>query len=515
MLPGLPHPGRPPLAGLDPEACHFSWEIILTTNRDENAIRDVFIFVEEGSSLEVSRLADTTMEEGERGRMLGEILVQKGDLTPERLSEVLSRKPLLGEMLVREKAVEQSKIEAALAEQRHLRKIGQAQQEAAASVRVPAEKLDTLVDLVGELVIVQARLSQHAAGLDPTAVSIAEEVERLTAELRDNTMSLRMVQIGTMFGRFKRLVRDLSKELGKEIELSVAGGETELDKTVIEKLNDPLIHLIRNSIDHGIEPPEERKAAGKGPTGTIRLVAVHAGANVVITIADDGAGLDVGKIKAKAAEKGLLPAQAEMTDQEAFKLIFEPGFSTADRVSDISGRGVGMDVVRRGVESLRGAIEVASRPGEGTSIAITLPLTMAIIDGMLVETGGEKYVIPQAAIVECFALTQEEIAQAHGKQVIEVRGHMLPYICLRERFGIGGEVPPSRRVVLCEEGGRNIGLAVDRVLGNYQTVIKPLGEVYRQVECVSGATILGDGTVALILDPSKMYEEMRRRQEGS
>lgn len=501
----------PALADLHPESCYFSWDIVLTTVQEEEAIRDVFIFVEDDCTLEIDIIADGEGDEDlQKHRLLGEILVDRGDISSASLNEILASKPLFGQTLVKAKAVDQSEVDAALAEQQHIRKLQKTREQATVgSIRVGADKLDTLVDLVGELVIAQARLSQHAAtGDDPTATAIAEEVERLTSELRDNTMGLRMVPIGTTFSKFKRLVRDLSKDLGKDVELVMKGGETELDKTVIERLNDPLVHIVRNSVDHGIESPAVRQAAGKAKIGCIRLSAAHRGANVEIIISDDGAGLDAAKIREKALEKGLLAADAEMEGEEIFQLIFEPGFSTAAAVSDVSGRGVGMDVVQRGVASLRGSITVSSQPGEGTDIVIRLPLTMAIIDGLLVETGCEKYVIPQTVVQECFAQSREDIDKAHGNDVINVRGHMLPYVCMRKRFGIPGEIPLTRRVVLCETNGRSIGLAVDRVIGNHQTVIKPLADVYKSIESISGATILGDGSVALILDVARLAAEV-------
>ncbi|MBU4261832.1 MAG: chemotaxis protein CheA [Proteobacteria bacterium] len=501
----------PGLAGLDPECCYLSWDIVLTTDRGEQAIRDVFIFVEDDSDIAITELEDAdSVGQIEQHQRLGEILVEKGDIAQEKLAEILAHKPLIGQTLVQEKLVDQSSIKSALAEQQHIRKLSEKQKEieSSDSVRVAANKLDTLVNLVGELVIVQARLSQHSAmSHEPMAVSIAEEVERLTTELRDNTMSLRMLPIGTTFSKFKRLVRDLSKELGKEIVLEMEGEETQLDKSVIEQLNDPLIHIIRNSIDHGIESPQARLAQGKDKTGVIMLSATQSGADVVISIADDGAGLDAAKIRAKARERGLIAAGEELSEEEVCQLVFEPGFSTAEVVSDVSGRGVGMDVVKRGVEALRGHIEISSRRNEGTKITIRLPLTLAIIDGLLVETGGEMYVIPQAAVIECFEQTREDIENAHGNNVINVWGQMMPYICLRQRFDIAGDIPQSRRVILCEANGRKAGLAVDRVIGNYQTVIKPVGEIYKNIECISGATILGDGTVALILDPVKLLKE--------
>ncbi|MDH5525666.1 MAG: chemotaxis protein CheA, partial [Desulfobulbaceae bacterium] len=472
----------PGLQGLKAETCYLSWEIILTTNQGENAIRDVFIFVEDDCDLDIITLEhDVTIDDIAPAPLLGEILVAKGDVSPEQLAESIARKTLIGEQLINDRLVVQSNIKSALAEQEQVKKLRTEQQEAvgANSVRVPADKLDSLVDLVGELVIVQARLSQHTSSLDPVSISIAEEVERLTTELRDNAMSLRMQPVGNLFGKFKRLIRDLSKDLDKEIDLILEGGETELDKTVVEQLNNPLVHIIRNCVDHGIETPEVRAAHGKSKTGTIRLTAEHAGANVEICISDDGAGLDVEAIRAKAIERGIATEGAVFTDQEIFSLIFEPGFSTAGKVSDVSGRGVGMDVVKRGVQALRGVVEVNSRPGKGTTITIKLPLTLAIIDGLLVETAEEMFVIPQAVVIECYEQTLSDIANSHGNNVIRVMDKMVPYVCLRQRFGLDGEIPPSRRVIMCETNGKKIGLAVDRVIGSYQTVIKPLGDIYK------------------------------------
>lgn len=504
------HDAVPELDRLEPVTCYLHWDIILSTSRPREHIRDAFIFVEDDCELDIHVISDSLTElEEEPHKLIGEILVERGDISQEKLLEVLKHRPLLGEDMVSRKLVEKSRVDAAVAEQRHQRKMRceSLKRAQASSVRVAAEKLDTLVDLVGELVIVQARLSQHSATLhDTESINIAEEVERLTAELRDTTMGLRMLPIGTTFSKFKRLVRDLSRELGKKIEMTMEGSETELDKTVIEQLNDPLVHIIRNCIDHGIESPDMRAAAGKEETGTISLVAEHSGASVVISISDDGAGLDAAAIRDKAIARGLLSPDAELPDEDIFPFIFEPGFSTAATVSDVSGRGVGMDVVRKGIEALRGSIDITSEMGTGTTITIRLPLTLAIIDGLLVETGGEKYVIPQAMVIECYEQTREDVVLARGNNVINVRGQMLPYVCLRQRFHIPGDMPPSRRVVLCETNERHIGLAVDRVIGNHQTVIKPLGEVYNNIDCVSGATILGDGAVALIIDPVKLAD---------
>ena len=322
---------------------------------------------------------------------LGEILVERGDLAPEEIPKVLSAQKRFGEILVESGLVTPDKVQSGLAEQKKTRELRKEylKAEETASIRVSTEKLDSLADLVGELVTVQAQLSRTAADSNiPEFRAIAEQVERLSGSLHDRTMSIRMVPFETMFGRFKRLVHDLSRETGKEIELVTEGAETELDKTVIERLCNPLVHLIRNCIDHGIEPPEVREQAGKPRCGTVGLAAVHSGAHVLIRISDDGAGLDREAIRAKGEEKGLIPRYAHLSDRELFSLIFAPGFSTARTVSDISGRGVGLDVVKKAIDSLQGSIEISSRRESGTEITLKLPLTLAIIDGLLVKIGG-------------------------------------------------------------------------------------------------------------------------------
>jgi len=325
-------------------------------------------------------------------------------------------------------------------------------------------------------------------------------VERLTSELRDNALDIRMLPIGATFSKFKRLVRDLSAELGKEIELTTHGAETELDKTVIEKLNDPLVHIIRNSIDHGIETPEARLAKGKPAAGTVHLSAVHSGDSVLISITDDGAGLNIEAIRAKAIERKLILHTDEMTHQEICGLIFAPGFSTASKVSSVSGRGVGMDVVKQAIEGLRGSIEVDSEFGKGTSITLRIPLTLAIIESLLVQIGKDRFVLPLSMVDECILLTRGDIEKNHGRDILQVRDHPVPYLPLRKRFAIQGEAPAIQQVVICQMQGRRVGLVVDSVIGEHQTVIKSLGRLYQRVRGVSGATILGDGSVALILD---------------
>ena len=468
----------PPLAELDPERCYIAWQIALATSASRDAIRDVFIFVEDTCALEIQpdeAVAAETVAAATAGKM--------------------------------------ERTEAALAEKRALSAGRRAydKPDNAASLRVPAAKLDQFVNLVGELVTVQARLSELAGRRDDAEVSaVSEEIERLTAALRENSMNIRMMPIRATFEKFRRLVHDLARELNKDVDLTIEGAETELDKTVIEQLGDPLMHLIRNSMDHGIEPAAERAAEGKPPAASIHLAARHSGASVLVSVTDDGRGIDAEAVRARAIEKGLVAPEAALSESEIFALIFQPGFSTARRVTDVSGRGVGMDVVRQRVESLRGTIEVASQPGRGTSVTMRLPLTMAIIDGLLIAVGEACFVLPLSSSLECVELTRDDIARANGKHLANVRGELVPYIRLREHFQMRSRPPEIEQVMLVETAEGRFGFVVDRVLGNCQTVIKSLGRFYRQVQIVSGATILGNGSVALILDPERLVKDALR-----
>jgi two-component system, chemotaxis family, sensor kinase CheA len=451
----------PCLSELDPERCYLAWDMLLTTTAEPAAIRDVFIFIENECELAIEP-ADAVTPAGQA-------------LAPNGLE---TRNPSAA---------------------------------GTSSIRVSADKLDQLVNLVGELVTVQARLGEVAARRnDPEVVAVSEEIERLTSALRENSMSIRMLPLRATFERFRRLVHDLGSELHKQAELTIEGAETELDKTVIDQLNDPLVHLIRNSMDHGIETPEARRAAGKPPAATIHLSALHSGAQVLIQVSDDGRGLDVEAVRARALEQGLIAANAQLSESEIVSLILAPGFSTAREVTDVSGRGVGMDVVRRNVEALRGSIEVASRPGAGMTVTLRLPLTLAIIDGLLVRVGAAHFVLPLANSLECVELTDADVEQAHGNHLANVRGDMVPYIRLREYFRMPAERPEREQIMVVETEHGLFGLAVDEVLGDHQTVIKNLGRFYRDVQVVSGATILGNGTVALILDPHRLVQDAIR-----
>jgi two-component system, chemotaxis family, sensor kinase CheA len=506
----------PPLETLDPDLCYVYWDVILTTTRGINAIKDVFIFVQDTSELSIEPIEiEGALTEEDNYKKLGEILVERGDLSPADIHEITSEQKRFGEIVVEKGLVNNDRVEAALTEQQHARDLRKNRQksEELTSIRVQSDRLDKLVDLVGELVTVQARLTQVASeGASALLLSISEEVERLTAELRDNTMSIRMLPIGTIFNKFRRLVRDLSQTLGKSVDLVMDGADTELDKSVIEKLQDPLVHLIRNCIDHGIEMPDEREALNKPRKGTIRLSAAHSGAHVLIRIDDDGAGMNIDAIRRKGIEKGMIPHDAEISERELYNLVFSPGFSTAGQVTDVSGRGVGMDVVKQAIEALRGTIEITSRQGAGTTIIMLLPLTLAIIDGFLTRIGDDHFVFPLSLVDECVELSAAQSKKMGECDLLNVRGEIVPYIKLRDRFGIQGERPAIEQVVIAKVNDSRVGFVVDHVVGGHQTVIKNLGKMYKGVEGVSGATILGNGSVALILDVPRLIETAEREE---
>jgi two-component system chemotaxis sensor kinase CheA len=477
----------PPLAELEPERCYVAWDLALATASPLEAIRDVFIFVEDHCELGIE-----PAEEPEATAGADPARPRPAGAAP------------AGEVLAR--GLEEPRSQAG-------GRRNYDQPDNATSLRVPAAKLDQFVDLVGELVTVQARLSELAARSDdPDVAAVSEEIERLTSSLRENSMNIRMLPIRATFEKFRRLVHDLARDLGKDVELTMEGADTELDKTVIDQLGDPLMHLIRNSMDHGIEPAARRAALGKRRTASIHLSARHSGASVLIGVADDGAGIDAEAVRARAIEKGLVAPSAELTETQIFGLLFEPGFSTAKQVTDVSGRGVGMDVVRQRVDALRGTIEVSSRPGEGTSVTLRLPLTLAIIDGLLVSVGEAFFVLPLGSTLECVELSRADVQRANGKHVADVRGELIPYIRLREYFNMRCQPPAIEQVMIVETGEGHYGFVVDCVLGDCQTVIKNLGRCYRNVQVVSGATILGNGTVALILDPERLVQAVLRTQ---
>jgi two-component system chemotaxis sensor kinase CheA len=471
----------PALDQLNPVDLHLSWTVELTTSEPRSAIDDVFIFVMDDMQLAVTAVQDepqASAAPAEAVVMASEQIVP----APKALAK--------GPATVDAKAAK-----------------------AAENVRVPAERLDELMDRVGELVIAQSRLSQLAGGSgDLQLRAVSEDVERLSGELRDTMMVLRMVPVTQLFGRFRRLVHDLANETGKMIELVTEGETTEVDKSVIERLADPMIHLVRNSCDHGLETAEDRLAAGKPAAGKIFLSARQQAGEVIITIKDDGRGIDKERVRAKAESSGLIAANASLSDQDLYQLIFQPGFSTAQQVTNLSGRGVGMDVVKRTIDALRGTINVVSRPGQGSEISLAIPLTLAIIDGLLVRVGSGRYVIPLSAVEECLELSIEEDMRSRGRSFISLRDSLVPFIRLRDLFRTGTTPDPYQKVVVISTGSERVGLVVDQIIGDHQTVIKSMSKLHQDVGTFSGATILGDGNVALILDVGHLVSEGQQQE---
>jgi two-component system chemotaxis sensor kinase CheA len=465
----------PALAELNPVECHVGWDVTLFGDVSRDDIDDVFLFVMDDMELTIEELGG----EAEAPAEIVEAPVATAPATPEATGPAKAAT-----------------------------KTGE-------SVRVPAERLDELMDRVGELVIVHSRLSQLANGQggDMVLRSISEEIERLVSELRDTMMVLRMVPVATLFGRFRRLIHDLARETGKAIELSTEGEATEVDKTVIERLADPMVHLIRNACDHGLEPEDERVAAGKPATGHVRLSAHQAGGEVLITIQDDGRGINRERVRAKAESQGLIQPGQQVSDSELLHMIFHPGFSTAAAVTNLSGRGVGMDVVKRTIESLRGAIDITSNPGEGSKVVLRIPLTLAIIDGLLVRVGEGRYVIPLAAVEECLELSLEEDLRSRGRSFITLRDRLVPFLRLREMFETGTRPDPHQKIVVIATGAERVGLVVDQIIGSHQTVIKSMSPLHQDVAAFAGATILGDGGVALILDVVQLVLAGQQQEE--
>jgi len=519
----------PPAEEMDPEACYLGFEIALRSHATKEQIENVFAFCRDECDLyilpphsKVSDYIDLIERLPEETMRLGEILVKSGALTQEELDEGLRRQkaaakiaeateqptPPLGKILVDKKVVQPEIVEAAAAKQKKVqeKKIAESR-----LIRVQADKLDHLIDLVGELVIAgaSANLLAQKSG-QGHLVEATSVLSRLVEHIRDSALQLRMVQIGETFNRFHRVVRDVSKELGKEIELVINGAETELDKSMVEKIGDPLMHLVRNALDHGIEPPEVRAAAGKPVKGRVELNAYHDSGSIVIEVVDDGGGLKADRIEAKAIEKGLIQPGHTLSEQEIINLIFEPGFSTADKVSNLSGRGVGLDVVKRDIQSLRGTVEVKTQAGVGSRFIIRLPLTLAIIDGFLTAVGGAYYVIPLDNVVECLELHDDD-TRGH---MLNLRGEVLPFIRLREMFAIPGDRPGRENVVVVRYSGQKAGIVVDQLLGEFQTVIKPLGALFRHVRGIGGFTILGSGEVALILDVQALVTRCAAEEEA-
>jgi two-component system chemotaxis sensor kinase CheA len=484
----------PELPTLDPQALCLKWHVELISDCGLDAIEEVFMFVRGDMDLTVMPLEGTCGSKGTEAPANAHPPLQ--NLAPQTAAPTAPG----------------ADVPAPAPSDRHQQEADAKREpskrpddKAATTVRVSAERLDQLMDKVGELVIAQARLSQIAAsGADLAIKAISEEIERLASALRDTTMGARMVPMGSLLGRFRRLIHDLSRDLGKPVEFVTAGEDTELDKTLIERLADPLVHLIRNAIDHGIEDPARRAAAGKPAEGRIELSAAHVGAEILISVSDNGAGLDTARIRAKAEEQGLIAPGATASDQEIYQFLFHPGFSTAKTVSALSGRGVGMDVVKRTIEAMRGAIDISTVPGKGTEITLRLPLTLAIIEGLLVRVSEARYIIPLAAVEECVELPASEQAAGRERSLLNIRGDLVPYLRLRDLFTPTAASDPHQKVIITSTGDMRLGLVVDQIIGSHQPVIKSLSKLHANVMMFSGATILGDGSAALILDVAQL-----------
>ncbi|CRM84468.1 Chemotaxis protein CheA [Pseudomonas sp. 24 E 13] len=465
----------PPMDRWDPESCYLGFEIDLRSTASHATLNEVFDFVRDDCEVHISAVDEapgsTAVAAGDQVTQAEQSLVAA---TPQRSAPASEAKPRDGNY-----------------------------------VRVNADKLDELINLVGELVIASAGSSLLARSCNNDPLQEATStVSALVEEILDGALHLRMIPIGDTFNRFRRVVRDISQELGKDIELSISGADTELDKTVVEKIGDPLMHLLRNAMDHGIESAEARQAAGKPTKGHLSLNAYHDSGSIVIEIADDGAGLNRERILQKAQERGLVASGAVLTDQEIYNLIFEAGFSTAEAVTNLSGRGVGMDVVKRNITLLRGTVDLDSRPGEGTVVRIRLPLTLAIINGFLVGIDQSTYVIPLDMVQECIELDERQRQSSRDDGYLDLRGEVLPLVDLREHFSHEGPAARRQNVVVVRYAEHKAGLVVDDLLGEFQTVIKPLGKLFGALRGISGSTILGSGAVALILDVPALLNQL-------
>jgi two-component system chemotaxis sensor kinase CheA len=496
----------PDLYNLVPTTCYTSWDIIMRTNRPITDVNNVFIFVMDENEISVADISsqykegvDLTLAE----KPIGEILVEKGLVTQSDVEEALKEHKTTGQALVEKGKVSRDAVEKMALAQSQSRKIAKS-----STIRVDTDKLDKLVNLVGEMVISVARMSQCASDILDTALSRSLQgaisaLERISRDLQEQVMRVRMVPVEGTFNRFRRVVRDLSFELGKKIEIKMSGTETELDKNVIEQISDPLKHMIRNSIDHGIEMPEERRQIGKAEIGVIWLKAFQREGNIFIEISDDGKGIDKKSVLAKAIEKGQAEAGKSYSDKEIFDMLFAPGLSTSENVSELSGRGVGMDVVKRNIEDLRGSIEITSEEGKGSTFRIKLPLTLAIIDGMMVKVGTEVLTIPLSVIDKSVRPSRSEIKTVEGKgELVDIKGDYLPLVRLYQLFNLPSvKIDPTEALVVVLHGEQNrFGILVDDVLGQMQAVIKSIDKNFKKIEGTSGATILGNGKVSLILD---------------
>ena len=500
----------PDLLSFNPQDLSIKYNVVLKSTKLEDEINNIFIDIQDSCKITIQRLNEQDIIKSNNEKpieVLKPIEEPKPDIVQPDVPKQTTKEPATKEPV----KVNQAAVKKPKKSTKSNKVAKESEIKASSSIRVEAHKIDILINLIGEMVIANSNVVEQIAKTgEKHLMESVSVVSRMLEEIREASMQTRMVPIGETFSRFKRIVRDLSKELGKHIELEIFGADTELDKTVTEKISDPLIHLVRNSLDHGIEMPEVREANGKSVTGTITLKAFHEAGSIAIQIQDDGKGLDPNILKAKAIEKGLISEDDNLTEKESLNLIMMAGFSTAESISNISGRGVGMDVVKRNIEALRGTIDLDSRVGEGTTITIRLPLTLAIIDGFLTKVGETFYVVPLEMIVECIELTQTQMKEMNDNEYINLRGAILPLLDLRDYFDIDKGDSKRENIIIVRFAEQQVGLIVNELHGEFQTVIKPLGKIFRNVQGIGGATILGSGKVAMILDIPILMQSINR-----
>ncbi len=491
----------PSFGKFDFTVCYTYWEVLLETKESVLEINDVFMFAEDECTIEIKKIGDWQLVSNQDYLNL---------LEKSKPSERFDYQTL--------KALAQNLAKPKTSEKQQEKKVSEkiqkfAQESEITSIRIATEKIDQYMNLVSELVTAQAALKMHAAkNKDTELIAISETLENITEQIRDNALSISLIPVENTVTRFRRLVRDLSTGIKKDIDFITEGTDTRIDKTLLQIITDPLMHIIRNSIDHGLETPAERIAAGKPEQGKIILRAYYSGSNVHIDVEDDGKGVDTEKVQKKAIERGLISNDVHLTKEDALKIIFMPGFSTADKVTDISGRGVGMDVLKRKIADVRGDIEIKSEKGQGTRITLKLPLTLSIIDGLLVTVGASLFVVPLTSVARIRELKYKNLTNKY-QNILVLDGEQIPFYFLRDELQIGGEYPEEVNFVIVKYENTRVGIVFDTVIGEYQAVLKPLGKLYRKHDIITGASILGDGNVALVLDTNKIIKKFSSKEE--
>ncbi|HRW35293.1 MAG TPA: chemotaxis protein CheA [Thermotogota bacterium] len=490
---------------INPFENQLSWKIIVQSPNGRKTIDDVFMFAAMDNDIVVEKIEKDELEVVEESK-IGELLIREGYLEESEIEEIMDRHMKIGEELVKEGKVTKKIVDTMAEKQEEIRKIQRTN-----TLRIDTDKLDRIIESIGEVVVVKSRIRQimeRKGWMDLEEEATLTELDRYINNLQKDVMDTRMVPIKDTLLPFRRLVRDIAKKQEKDIDLEILGESTELDKTITEKIKDPLKHMLRNSIDHGIESPQERIGLGKKPKGNIILEASHQNGEVIITISDDGKGIDREAVTKKAIERGLIEKDKVLTQEEANKMIFRPGFSTAEQVTDISGRGVGMDVVKDNINSIQGEIEIQSEPGKGSTFTIHIPLTLAIIEGILISVGSNKMIIPIQSVVKFLPLEANKIHRVNHEQTIEFQNAYIPVIDLCRQLGFKDGT--KAMLIIVQSGNSNIALIIDEVIGKYQIVIKSLEENFKKVKYCAGATVLGDGSVALILDAKSLIRSYRQ-----